>query len=210
MVAWFSGFNLAAQPSQFHVLNMGTAATSVGLSQLKDIPNLRQRALCRLVYIEAPDIVHIRDRPTKEARLLHVKPDPQMLLNRLKRYKIMTKVLCNLPVSVPSTTGGGDPEIHPALQDLAEIMAIEAKDAFMSRYYPSPENIFIPPKLVTTIMAALQREMNREGVRVSREPIKFSDLPKERQHSLCARRRLWFSRVGITRREWKKNKWSLW
>ncbi len=104
-----------------------------------------------------------------------------------------------------------DPQLHDCLQDLANLVAWEASEAFTARYYPGvPNQEVIHPDHVEEIMAGLQREMDREGARVKLTPGKFIDLPWERQVALAERRRYWYGRFGITPRAWKSGFFSLW
>jgi len=59
-------------------------------------------------------------------------------------------------------------------------------------------------------MKAMQREMDREGIRTRRPPASYEELPWERQVALAERRRYWFLQFGIDRRTWEAGYYSLW
>lgn len=107
-----------------------------------------------------------------------------------------------------------DPEIRKSLQDLADIVAWEASEAFVARYYPGIEDIEpLSPDHVREVMRGMQREMDREGGTSPhgfREAAIFEELPWERQVALAERRRYWFAQFGITPERWKTSTFSLW
>lgn len=59
------------------------------------------------------------------------------------------------------------------LQDLANILAWEATQAFKESYYPGIPDIDVPENHVGVLRLALQREMDREGKSRQRTPIDF-------------------------------------
>jgi len=104
-----------------------------------------------------------------------------------------------------------DPELRKSLQDLADLVAWEASEAFRAAYYPGIMDMEpIDPDHVRAVMNGLQREMDREGNRVQRAPAVFSELPWERQVALAERRRYWYGIFGITPKAWKTGRFSLW
>ncbi|KKK63260.1 hypothetical protein LCGC14_2996100, partial [marine sediment metagenome] len=102
-----------------------------------------------------------------------------------------------------------DPELIVPLQDLADIIAWEASEAFRASYYPGiPEVDALTPDHVTEIMAGMQREATRE--RRSKQEVLYAELPRKRQVALAERRRWWFGHFGITPQSWKSGNFSLW
>jgi hypothetical protein len=104
-----------------------------------------------------------------------------------------------------------DPELRETLQELADAVAWEGSEAFSAAYYPGVEEVEpLGPDHIRDIMQGMQREMDREGVRVSRQAARFEDLPPDRQRALAERRRMWFARFGITPERWKRGTFSVW
>ncbi len=104
-----------------------------------------------------------------------------------------------------------DPELRQTLQKLADVVAWEASEAFTAKYYPGVESVeALGPDHIRDIMQGMQREMDREGARVHRDPARFEDLPPDRQRALAERRRMWFARFGITPARWKLGTFSVW
>lgn len=104
----------------------------------------------------------------------------------------------------------GEPTLAEALQDLADILALEAQDAFTVEYFPRIADIDVTDDHVKALMTAMQREVDGEANCRNRTPVRFSELPWERQCGLAERRRYWFGQFGIGRQEWEANQWSLW
>lgn len=100
--------------------------------------------------------------------------------------------------------------LHPVLQDLANLIAWEAEQAFVADYYPRLPDVDVPERHVRRVMTGLQREMDGEANRRHRKPVVFAGLPWERQCALAERRRWWYGLYGITPRNWRKGTWSLW
>lgn len=125
---------------------------------------------------------------------------------------LLRRHLMNLPISkkAAATIGGNDELVEP-LQDLGNIIAIEATKSYTESYYPGvPEVNFVTEEHVTSVINAMQRELDREGLSRSKLPLELFSLPRERQRALVERRRYWFGKFGITNKEWGKNKFSLW
>lgn len=130
----------------------------------------------------------------------------------------MRKELSQIPISVEGRPRGRvklppngiEATLHQALQDLADILAVEAEDAFEAEYYPRLPDVDVSPRHVKRVMAALQREIDGEANARQRMSLRFSDLPWQRQCALAERRRYWFAAFGITPRAWKRGTWSLW
>jgi ribosomal protein S21 len=96
------------------------------------------------------------------------------------------------------------------LQDLGDILAVEATNAFTADYYPGIPDVTVPDDHIEVVMRALQREMDREGKSRQREPVRYEDLPADRQRALAERRRHWFAKFSITPERWQTGRWSLW
>mgnify|MGYP001603941894 CR=1 FL=1 len=100
------------------------------------------------------------------------------------------------------------------LQDLADIVAWEATQAFKSKYYPRPLDVEpLEEEHVTAVMLAMQREMDREANSRHRLPTVFEELPRERQRALAERRRAAYALFGITPQNWggwETGTFSLW
>ncbi len=127
-------------------------------------------------------------------RAVYSDPDRRQMLSALQIW---------LPASAGAT-------LHPGLQDLANILALEADDAFRADYYPRLPDVDVPEDLVRELMVALQREMDREASRRRMVPVRFVELPWDRQCALAERRRHWFAQFSITPDNWSKGTWSLW
>jgi hypothetical protein len=96
------------------------------------------------------------------------------------------------------------------LQDLADVVAWEATEAFTASYYPGLPDVFVPEEHVSVIMDAMQREMDREGKSRQKIPVNFASLEPARQRALAERRRWWFRKFSITPERWNTGTWSLW
>lgn len=130
------------------------------------------------------------------ARLAETRADPE----QFQRFS-------HIPIYVPTSS---DPALHTALQDLANILAVEADRAFYEEYYPRLPDVDVPDAHVERVMVAMQREMEREALRRRLVPVVFTDLPWERQCALAERRRYWMALYGINAETWQHGKWSLW
>ncbi len=117
--------------------------------------------------------------------------------------------LANIPTTDKNSSSGRDPELFTPLQDLADIIAWEASEAFRAPYYPGiPEVEALTPEHVAEVMAGMQREATRE--RRSKQEVLYARLSPERQIALAERRRWWFGHFGITPMNWKSGSFSLW
>ena len=118
-----------------------------------------------------------------------------------------------------------DSELHEGLQDLGNLITRDVHDACAAFddpfvYYPgAPAGSIdpVPEDHVRLVMAAMQRELDREP-RSHPAPHRFdyipapplSELPWEVQVALAERRRYRFKQWGIGHAEWEKNEWSIW
>lgn len=131
------------------------------------------------------------------------------LLAACKRSKACKEMLSQIPIV--AGTKSADLELLPALQDLANIVAWEAAEAFTASYYPGIPGVeALSTDHIRDVVQALQREMDREGNRVGKKPCVFEDLPPDRRRALAERRRYWFGKYGITPAKWKTGRFSLW
>jgi hypothetical protein len=118
-----------------------------------------------------------------------------------------------------------DPDLHPALQDLADEInedLHEAMDAFdnPSIYFAGVDSGIEPvsDEHVKLVIWAMQRELDRElrpgsgsGSAMATLPAApLTDLPWNVQRALAERRRLRFAEWGIGREQWLSGTWSLW
>lgn len=117
-----------------------------------------------------------------------------------------------------------DPSLHTALQDLAFDFAHDTHDACAAFddpdcWYPGVDEGIepVPDVHVELVIAALQRELNRERrdakgnfVVYPLPAVVLRDLPFRIQRALVERRRLRFAQFGIGQEQWRSNRWSLW
>ena len=177
---------------------------------LRSARTLRERAFARTV--EALDHDSIRFAHTSD-QVFQVHPVEASITGLMAACAANTwsrDRLANIPISRPGRSALSDPELVPMLQDLADILAAEAGQAFTSSYYPGIPEVQMPEAHVETVMHALQREIDREGKSRQRSPVEFMALPKERQRALAERRRWWFEKFSITPGRWETGHWSVW
>lgn len=151
--------------------------------------------------------------------LLHVKdtkfslwpkePTLQGFLLAAQQEWSLNLALASIPTTDKNSGSGRDPELLTPLQDLADIIAWEASEAFRAPYYPGiPEVEALTPEHVAEIMAGMQREATRE--KRGKQEVLYARLSPERQIALAERRRWWFGKFGITPMNWKTGNFSLW
>lgn len=163
--------------------------------------SLQARAFLHLINIAVPG-------DTLDAKMRVAQLDPWYR----ERFR-------NLPLTVDGTprgrvspwkSGTKEATLHPALQDLADIIAVEIDDAFRAEYYPGIPEMRVSKRHVTILMKAMQRELDGEANARMLVATQLTDLPWDRQVALAERRRYWFRQFGITPRNWKKGVWSVW
>jgi hypothetical protein len=170
---------------------------------------LRERALARL--ISAMDLRSIQFVHSPEwFEIYPSSPTVRAILGSCFAHIGARETLARIPISRSPRSSIGDPELVPMLQDLAEIIAWEATQAFSADYYPGLSDVFVPDEHVELVMISLQREMDREGRSRRKIPVSFTELPRERQRALAERRRWWFQKFSITPERWGSGTWSLW
>ncbi len=122
------------------------------------------------------------------------------------------------------TSRGRNAEVPDALQDLAEEIAIDVHEACAAfddpdLWYPGVDEGIepVPDEHVRLVIAALQRELDRErrnalgqNVEPRLPPAPLAALPWRVQRALAERRRLRFAQYGIGRPQWESGSWSLW
>jgi hypothetical protein len=170
---------------------------------------LRERAFARVVaglkersiqFVHCPEVFEIYP----------ANPSVQAILHSCASHCGARDALAAIPISRAPRSARSDPELVPMLQDLADIVAWEATEAFTARYYPGLPDIFVPEEHVGLVMEALQREMDREGKSRQKIPVSFVSLEPDRQRALAERRRWWYRKFSITPERWKTGTWSLW
>ncbi len=177
---------------------------------LGEAKTLRERTFSRLVECLDHDSIKFAHAPEQLCQIHPIEPTLGGLIAACAANTWSRDRLANIPISRPGRSALSDPELVPMLQDLADILAIEATDAFRESYYPGVPDVEMTEQNVEDVMCALQREMDREGTSRQRAPVQFAALPKERQRALAERRRWWFQKFSITPERWQTGCWSLW
>lgn len=190
---------------------MEEGISALGWLFLHQAKTLRERAFARLVVGLTGPALTLRYSPS--GVIYDVRPQAPTLAGLMTANTFGAREhLSKLPIVNPDTYGGlhRDPELVPALQDLAELIAWEAEQAVSAKYYPRMPEVDVPEDHVKVVMKALQREMDREGMSRRRTPPVYAELPWERQCALAERRRYWYGQFGITPERWETGTWSLW
>lgn len=184
----------------------------IGYKELmKSATTLRQRAFARMYRGYNPDTKKLTLRGTdvtmQEIKVLT--KGARGMMAACYRDRGIRASLRKINIVDKAHSYGGDDEIHEALQDLADIIAVEAHEAFTEEYYPGmPDVDALTDEQVDAVMAGMQREATRE--RRGTQEVLYKQLPRPRQIALAERRRHWFEVFGITPKSWKTGKWSLW
>lgn len=169
----------------------------------------------KLTYREAYNAIH-RNRRAVDARA--------WLSELPLRTNVLTghadKILA-IPGDFDSTR---DPDLHPALQDLAYEIGEDVHEACFAFndpdvYYPGVDEGIEPvtDEHVELVIWAMQRELNRElrprqgasAFAVILPSAPLSELPWRVQRALTERRRLRYQQYGIGREQWERGTWSL-
>lgn len=139
---------------------------------------------------------------------------------RVGDYGDLIRALPESPVRTPR-----DPDLHPALQDLADEVNEDVREALEAldephAYFPGIDEGIdpVPDEHVKLVMWALQRELDRElrtgsGSLSSLSPLPaapLADLPWDVQRALAERRRWRYRQWGLGRDQWERGEWSLW
>jgi hypothetical protein len=177
---------------------------------IQEAKTLRERAFARLVDSIQHDSVEFVHAPQQVFQVHPVNASLEGLIYACSVNSWARDTLSAIPITRPPRSALSDPELVPMLQDLADILARECTEAFLADYYPGIPDISVPEEHVDVVMAALQREMDREGKSRQREPAQYASLPRDRQRALAERRRWWYSRFSITPEQWGAGQWNLW
>ena len=179
----------------------------VGWLLMPQANTLRERAFCRL--IQALDGGGIRFRHDANTFSLYASGQTlEQLMESCKKLEAVKKI----PISNKAVAGANaNDELVATLQDLGDVIAYEASQAFTAKTYPGVPGVkMLSDEMVGVIITAMQRELDREGFTRSRPTSLLFTLPMERQRALCERRRYWYSQWGITPESWKTGYWDLW
>lgn len=164
---------------------------------------IRDRAFLRL--LSTPGIsLGVPSMPSLVGRMEIVRRNPEW------RRRFRNLPLAHLANYRGRAKTGVEMTLHSALQDLGDILAMEADDAFHASYYPRLPHVTVPEERVEAIMTAMQRELDGEAHSRKKVAPQFSSLPWDRQCALAERRRYWFRMFGVGPRAWRRNAWSLW
>ncbi len=138
------------------------------------------------------------------------------------RVGYVGQLISSIPVDASRSH---DPELHFALQDLANEINEDIREALevlqdpRAHYCGVDEGIEpVTDEHVSLVIWALQRELNRElrspdgfpSARTALPAAPLSELPWDIQRALVERRRLRFKQWGIGREGWARGEWSLW
>lgn len=115
-----------------------------------------------------------------------------------------------------------DPELHLAMQDLGWMIGYDLTEACESfndpdLYYPGVDDGIEPvsDEHVDKVIAALQRELNRElrtlpGSSYKRPAVPLADLQPRIKRAIAERRRLRYKQWGLGKKQFESGTWSLW
>lgn len=168
----------------------------------------------RMTYAEALDAVETSDK------LAWVRPEFEGIPLRVGECR---ELLTAVPRDYQRTPR--DPDLHPALQDLADEINEDIREALEAlddpgAYYAGVDDGIEPvaDDHVKLVIWAMQRELDRElrpaegqaGMLSSLPAAPLWELPWHIQRALAERRRLRFAQYGIGRQHWVDGTWSLW
>lgn len=187
----------------------------------------------RLALSPARSRPHDSPEPTTYGRLLRVvESDESATAAKDAFSRLPLRVGASGPLlstiannTVHEPPSARDPELHPALQDLANEINEDIRDALDSlddprAYYPGVDQgiELVSDEHVSLVIWAMQRELNRElrapegfaSSSVTAPAAPLAELPWNVQRALVERRRLRFKEWGIDRNAWERGEWSLW
>ena len=144
-----------------------------GWLMLNEASNLRERAFCRLVEGLDHDSIKFTHTPQQIFQIHPVESTLPGLLSACSANTWSRERLANVPIARAGRSALSDPELVPMLQDLGNILAWEATQAFTAAYYPGMPDVNVPDHHVKVVMRAMQREMDREGKSRQRIPDRF-------------------------------------
>ncbi|KKN05680.1 hypothetical protein LCGC14_1084910 [marine sediment metagenome] len=178
---------------------------------MESATTLRQRVFARMCtgYNKDTRKISLRGTDVDMKEIKIITKGARGMMAACYRDRGIRASLRDIPIVAKSRVYRGDPEIHEALQDLADIVSVEARRAFTEPYYPGmPDVAALTDKEVDAVMDGLQREVTRE--KRGGQEVLYGELPRPRQIALAERRRHWFGVFGITPKSWSKGTWSLW
>jgi hypothetical protein len=168
----------------------------------------------RMTYGEALNAIQTSEK------LAWVKPEFDTILLRVGECR---ELLSTVPADYQRTPR--DPDLHPALQDLADEINEDIREALASlddanAYYAGVDQGIesVTDEHVKLVTWAMQRELDRElrpaegqaGMLSSLPAAPLWELPWHVQRALAERRRMRFAQYGIGRAQWLSGNWSLW
>ena len=175
------------------------------------MPTYRERAFLRSTrYLHSDSSLHVFSKVTQSFWLGQLdEPGLRELIELAQKDEKINYILSQMPISQQRAGTYYDPELHPGLQDLADLITFEADDAAIAEYYPRLPQVDVSDEHVIIVMEAMQREIDRESSH--RGPaVQLREMPWERQCSLAERRRYWYGFFGITPESWPTGLWSIW
>ena len=178
---------------------------------MESATTLRQRVFARMCtgYNKDTRKISLRGTDVDMKEIKIITKGARGMMAACYRDRGIRASLRDIPIVAKSRVYRGDPEIHEGLQDLADIVSVEAHRAFTEPYYPGmPDVAALTDKEVDAVMDGLQREVTRE--KRGGQEVLYRELPRPRQVALAERRRHWFGMFGITPRSWRTGTWSLW
>lgn len=166
----------------------------------------------------------VKDVPTYAEALVLIQNEPQAM--QVTSRQILRAVVSGRQVTEirDLNTLVRDPELPESLQDLANEISLDAREACSGFdnpdvWYPGVDKGIepLPDSHVLLVIGALQRELERERRNIhgqNMEPklpaAQLSKLPWRIQRALAERRRLRYAQWGIGRAQWESGLWSLW
>ena len=182
-------------------------------------PRLKGRRLRVLMnFLSRGSAAVVNVDPEENAWLLDAADlPPEALLEKASSGR--PKELDSLAVYERPVLIGRDPELSHAFLDLGLQIAwdlhLACEAAFTGKDYPGVRRGIepVPDEHVRKVIAATQRELNRER-RPGKNgrilpPVKLDDLPWPIQRAFAERRRLRYRQWGITHERWEQNRISL-
>lgn len=179
----------------------------IGWMLLPQAGTLQESVFCRLIMSMSSGTITFKHAPRKPRALIMMGQTLQDLLLSCSDIDLLN----HIPIANKAKHNNCNDELISPLQDLGEVIAYEATQAFQARHYPGVPGIqMISDDRVSEIMTAMQRELDREAKSRRQVPAHLFTLPIERQRALAERRRYWYGEFGITPETWKTGHWNIW
>ena len=124
---------------------------------------LRERAFCRLVEGLDHDSIKFSHTPQQIFQIHPVESNLSGLMSACAANTWSRDRLANIPIARAGRSALSDPELVPMLQDLANILASEATQAFSEAYFPGVPDVHVPEDHVDLVMRALQTGDGQRG-----------------------------------------------